>query len=250
MYGKGVVFVCSYFKTDITCLFLGRRRQEPPKPPPYSELPPEYDLYDDNQNGQSYYLRQSRATRQSHDPGHSYSGAVQSHSGVGQSHDSVRYNAQIRQSRNIAQQQIAEETGHTSIYARPQRNNLGAYPPPPTSISSLSTVEHRPTQRLIQNTVNEKGNPSANKRKATHIPVPIKTERRNRTPSTSSTRAASTSTAGRSVSTIDSALPGMLVSDQQNLVNNREQRDTTRSAILRRLQARNTGLADVSSDYI
>lgn len=223
-----------------------RRRPEIPKPPPYSELPPEYDLYEDNQTGQSHYLRQSRATRQAHDAGHSHSGVGQSHGGVGQLQ-------QIRQSRNIGmsqQQQIAEETGHLSIYARPQRNNLGAFPPPPTSISSISTVEHRPTQRLIQDTVNEQGKRSASKRKITQIPIPVKTDRRNETPSTSSTRAASTSTAGRSVSTIDSALPGMPVSEEQNLVNNRDQRNATRSAILRRLQAREAELGHVSSDYI
>lgn len=176
-----------------------RRRVELPKPPPYSELPPEYTP---TSNGNVYHTGQSQVT--------------------------------------------ATDSRYSS-FQRPQRNDIRSYPvPPPSTSVSISSLENRQEERLQNNKRQTRKNtqqPLADKRTQSHLPVPTKIPRRIDTPSTSSTRAASTSTAGRSVSTVESQLPGVPVSEEvNNSANNRLQREAARSAILRRLQARQVEL--------
>lgn len=216
-------------------IFSGRRRPELPKPPPYSELPPEYTSVADSNvyhTGLCVHTGQSNYTAQSRFHGHSRRG--------GQSNN-------IDSTIDLQHQGVAEY-GYSSL-PRPDRNNAGLYPPPtPSTSASVSSLDCRPTQRLLQK--NNQKERSTNKRKTTHIPVlTTRSKRQTDTASTSSTRAASTSTAGESVSTIES-LPGMPLPDEQKPVSNREQRDVSRTAILKKLQLRKADLETMSGEYI
>lgn len=187
-----------------------RRRAALPKPPPYSELPPEYTP----SIGHVNHMEVSRAgTRES-----GYSSAQWSQRNTSHSY-------QPSQSRQ---------------------------PPPPSASVSVSSFENRPLHSQQNDTLNARNHTQqrhSDRRKTKQIPTKI--PRRIDTPSTSSTRAASTSTAGRSVTTIESLLPGALATEEENNVStNRAQREAARSAILQRLQTRQLESPTISCEEL